>query len=170
MCSGKIKLYFLITFILIFVPSYINAGEITDNGRENYIRLKAMYEKWDSGLFGSRRYYRTILNRLLIDMIGCEIQTGQDYNISIMDVKEKKIYYSDLYGSKWLYIHGEADGSSIKEFSEKGDKYIKEVERNKRLFFLSGRIEKFRIMETGYGRNIHLYLESVKIGEYVKQP
>jgi len=146
----------------------VDAGSISDEGRDNYLRLKKMYEKWNSGLFGSRKLYRNRLYRLLTDMIGSEIQTGRDYNISIYDIAEKKFYSSDLYSCNWLYIHGKVDDTSIKELAEKGDSYIKEVERNKYLFFLSGRIEKFRIFETGYGRNVHLYLESVKIRDSIK--
>jgi len=146
----------------------IHAVDTSGEGRDNYIRLKIMYEKWNSGLFGSRNLYRRRLNRLLTDMIGKEIQTGLDYNILFADSIEKKYYSSNLYGCDWLHIHGETDRASIKEFSEKGDKYIKEVERNKHLFFLSGKIEKFRIVETGYGREVHLYLESIKISDSIK--
>lgn len=168
MFFSKIKSCPLIIIFLFLFTTEIHALDASGDGRGNYLQLKVMYEKWNSGLFGSRKLYRNRLYRLLTDMIGCEIQTGQDYTVSVPDVFEKKCYSSDIYGSNWLYIHGEADSSSIKEFSEKGDKYIKEVERNKRLFFLSGRIEKFRIMETGYGRNVHLYLESVKIIDSIK--
>jgi len=105
---------------------------------------------------------------LLTDLIDSEIQTGRDYKISIPEVFEKRYYSSDLYNYNWLQIHGPADDTSIKWFAEKGSDYIKEVERNKYLFFLSGRIRKFRIVETGYGRSVHLYFESVKITDSVK--
>jgi len=127
-----------------------------------------MYINWDSGFFGSRKLYRNRLYRLLTDMIASEIQTGSDYVISIPEVFEKRYYSSDLYNHNWLQIHGPADDLSIKWFAEKGSDYIKEVERNKHLFFLSGRIRKFRIVETGYGRTVHLYLESVKIEESIR--
>ena len=140
----------------------------SQNGRKNYLELKKMYYKWDSGFFGSRKLYRNRLYRLLTDMIGTDIQTGADFRIEIPELFEKQYYSSDLYNENWLHIHGPAADANIKEIKEKGNDYIKEVERNKYLFFLSGRIEKFRIIETEYGRDIHLYLESVKITQFIK--
>lgn len=168
MLVSKIKPMILIFALSIAIMADVHGEERKLNSRENYSALKKMYEKWDSGLFGSRKLYRNRLYRLLTDMIETDIQTGQDYRISIPDVLEKKHYSSDLYNQNWLHIHGSADDSSIKWFAEKGDSYIKEIERNKLLFFLSGRVEKFRIVETGYGRNVHLYLETVKITDSVK--
>jgi hypothetical protein len=138
-------------------------AENYQNKINNYYTLKKMYSNWDAGLFGSRKLYRNRLHRLLIDMIGENIQTGGDYKISIPDVFEKRYYSSDLYNYNWLQIHGPADDTSIKWFAEKGGDFIKEVERNKHLFFLSGRIKKFRITESEYERTVHLYLEYVKI-------
>jgi len=158
----------MITVIAFTLMADVCGEENSAKGRDNYAELKKMYEKWDSGLFGSRKLYRNRLYRLLTDMIGRDIHTGQDYIVSIPDVFEKKQYSSDLYNQNWLHIHGTAEDSSIKWFAEKGNNYIKEVERNKLLFFLSGRVEKFRIVETAYGRNVHLYLEKVKITDSAK--
>lgn len=168
MLNSKIKSGMLIIALSLAVMAEVHGEEKKSSGRDNYSALKKMYEKWDSGLFGSRKLYRSRLYRLLTEMIETDIQTGQDYRISIPDVLEKKHYSSDLYNQNWLHIHGTADDSSIKWFAEKGNNYIKEVERNKLLFFLSGRVEKFRIVETSYGRNVHLYLETVKITDSSK--
>lgn len=154
--------------LVISVMPDVNGEGNDSKSRENYAELKKMYDKWDIGLFGSRKLYRNRLYRLLTDMIGRDIHTGQDYIVSIPDIFEKKHYSSDLYNQNWLHIHGTADDSSIKWFAEKGNSYVKEVERNKYLFFLSGRVEKFRIVETAYGRNVHLYLEKVKITDNIK--
>lgn len=167
MVSRKIK-FCLALLVLSFFILDVHGEELNQDGRENYLTIKRMYDKWDSGLFGSRRYYRKRLYRLLIDMIGRDIQTGKDYSIVIPDVFEKRYYSSDLFNCGWLHIHGAADQSSVKELEEKDGEYIKEVERNKHLFFLSGRIERFRIIETGSRRYVHLYLESVKIRESIK--
>ncbi len=150
-----------------------NDNKNDTKGRENYLLLKSAFDKWDSGLFGSRKYYRNRLNLLLSDMIGNDIVTARDFRISIPDVFEKRYYSSDLYNCNWLYIHGPADDSSIKMFAEKGNDYIKGVERNMDLFFLSGKVLKFRIGETSsgrysYERSIHIYLESVKIRDSIK--
>ncbi len=153
----------LILFLSFFFISGLHGeGKLPDK-RNNYFALQKMYSNWDAGLFGSRKLYRSRLHRLLTDMIGREIQTGGDYKISIPDVFEKRYYSSDLYNYNWLQIHGPAGDASIKWFAEKGGDYIKEVERNKLLFFLAGRIRKFRITESDYGRTVHLYLESVRI-------
>lgn len=158
-------LIFIFTFLFI---STAYGEETSPDIKNNYLTLQKMYIKWDSGLFGSRKLYRNRLYRLLTNMIDTEIQTGRDYKISIPEVFEKRYYSSDLYNYNWLQIHGPADDLSIKWFAEKGSDYIKEVERNKHLFFLSGSIRKFRIVETGYGRTVHLYLESVKITDSVR--
>jgi len=173
MLSAKIKSAILILLLTFFFIGEVNGEELSRKGRDNYILLKRAYDKWDSGLFGSRKYYRKRLNRLLIDLIDTEIATGQDFTISIPEVFAKRYYSSDLYNQNWLNIHGPADDSSIKMFAEKGNDYIKEVERNKYLFFLSGKIVKFRIGEASpgryqYERNIHLYLETVKITQSIK--
>jgi len=167
MFNSNVKAGIIIILLSFFCVIETRAENIKDNGSENYIVLKRMYDKWNSGLYGSRKLYRNRLYRLLTDMIETDIKTGRDYTVSIPDVFEKKYYSSDLYNQNWLHIHGEADNLSIRYFSEKGSDYIKEVERNNYLFFLSGRIRKFRIVETGYERNVHLYLESVKIAESV---
>jgi len=162
------KSYILIFFTsCLFISAAFGEDKSTD-GRSSYLTLKKMYERWDSGLFGSRKLYRNRLYRLLTDMIETDIQTGRDYSVLIPDVFEKKYYSSDLYNYNWLHIHGPADDLSIKRFTEKGSDYIKEVERSKHLFFLSGRIVKFRIVETGNGRSVHLYFESVNITDSVK--
>lgn len=153
----------LICFLSFFFISGLHGEDKSTDKRSNYFTLQKMYDKWDTGFFGSRKLYRNRLNRLLTDMIGKDIQTGGDYKISIPDVFEKRYYSSDLYNYNWLQIHGPADDTSLKWFAEKGGDYIKEVERNKHLFFLSGRIRKFRITESDYGRTVHLYLESVGI-------
>lgn len=168
MPSVKIKSFSILFILLLFFISDLCGAENFTEKKSNYFTLQEMYDKWDAGLFGSRKLYRNRLNRLLTDMIGSDIQTGGDYKISIPDVFEKRYYSSDLYNYNWLQIYGPADDTSIKWFAEKGSDYIKEVERNKYLFFLSGRIKKFRITESEYERTVHLYLEYVNISDYKK--
>ncbi len=127
-----------------------------------------MYDKWDCGLFGSRKLCEDRLYRLLVEMIDADILTGRDYNIPVKNVYEKNYYSSDLYNQKWLHIHGPVDESSIKKFKESGIDYMKQVEKNKNLYFLSGKIKKFRIVKDGFERSIHLYLESVIITDSIK--
>jgi hypothetical protein len=136
-------------------------------GRNNFYEIKEFYDKWDLGLYGSRKYYRGRLTRLLNKKIGKYIQTEMDYRISVNDMVEKKYYSSDLYNHKWLIIHGTPDKDSLKFLLEKGDNFIEDVELRKYLFFLSGKIKKFRILESDYGRSLHIYLESVKITDTV---
>lgn len=167
MISYKFKSVILISVMFLMLISGLSGAENSSENGNSYPALQKMYDDWNSGLFGSRKLYRNRLNRLLIDMIGTDIRTGRDYIISIPEVFEKRFYSSDLYNYNWLQIHGPADDSSIKWFAEKGSDYIKEVERNKHLFFLSGRIKKFRIIDTGSERTVHLYLESVKITDSI---
>jgi len=161
---------FISTSLFTFI--FINHGDCEDlssKGRINYYELKEAYDKWDLGLYGSRKYYRSRLNSLLTQKIGEYIRTEMDYNISIYDLVEKKYYASDLYNQKWLHIYGEPDRESLKYLLGKGDIFLEEAELKKYLFFISGKIRKFRIHESDYGRSIHLYLESVKITDKIEK-
>ena len=164
---NKVHKYFLL-ILLFFAFSIISNGyseDLSSSGINNYYEIKEMYDKWDMGLFGSRKYYRGRLTRLLNKKIGTYIQTEMDYRISVHDMIEKKYYSSDLYNHKWLRIHGEPDKESLKFLIKKGDNFIEDVELRKYLFFISGKIKKFRIRESDYGRSLHIYLESVSITE-----
>jgi hypothetical protein len=161
---GKIHKYFLfVLFFALLLFSHGDCEDLSSAGKINYYELKEIYDKWDLGLYGSRKYYRTKLNSLLNKKIGSYVQTEMDYKISIYDLVEKKYYTSDLYNHKWLHFHGAPDKESLKLLIQKGDNFIEDVELKKYLFFISGKIKTFRIHETDYGRSLHLYLESVKI-------
>ena len=165
------RYFLLVFFTFIFTSFFVNHGDsedISSKGRINYYELKEAYDKWDLGLYGSRKYYRRRLNSLLTQKIGAYIRTEMDYNISIYDLVEKKYYASDLYNHKWLHIYGEPDRESLKYLLGKGDSFIKDAELKKYLFFISGKIRKFKIDDSDYGRSIHLYLESVKITDKVE--
>ena len=170
--ENKYKKHFLLLFFTFFIFSLISHGDCEDLssiGRLNYYELKEAFDKWDLGLYGSRKYYRSRLNSFLTKKIGAYVMTEMDYKISVYDLVEKKYYSSDLYNHKWLHIHGEADKESLKYLIEKWDNYIKDIELKKYLFFISGKIKKFKIHESDYGRSIHLYLESVKISDNVNK-
>ena len=175
MClSGSKSKYFLLvffTFLSFLFINFINQGDCEDlssKGRINYYELKEAFDKWDAGLYGSRKYYRRRLNSLLNQKIGAYIRTEMDYKISSSALVGKKYYASDLYDHKWLHIHGAVDKESLKYLLGKGDNFIKDAELKKYLFFISGKIRKFWIHESDYGRSIHLYLESVKITDTVE--
>ncbi len=168
MNKTRLKPFLFILLFITIIHFDLSGADKQNAGRNNYLQLQKMFLRWDSGLFGSRKLYRNRLNRVLIDMIDAEISTGRDYNISLPEILEKKHYSSDLYNNSWLHVHGAVDEKSLLEFKNRGSDYIKEVERNKHLFSLTGKISKFRIVESQYERykyyrGVHLYLESVKI-------
>jgi hypothetical protein len=136
-------------------------------GRLYYYELKEVFDKWDLGLYGSRKYYGKRLNTFLTKKIGSYLHTEMDYKISVYDMLEKNYDSSDLYNHKWLHIHGEVDKKSLKLLLERGDNFIENVELRKYLFFISGKIKGFRIHDSSYGRSLHLYLESVEITDTV---
>jgi len=161
---NNIRIFLIIFFAFHIGFIYtITVADQDSNAGNNYAIIRYKFNNWDSALYGVRSYHRRVLNNLLIDLIGRNIKTGTDYIISISDILEKKYYNSDLYNAKWLHIHGRIDESTIKEITDKGTGYIKEVERNKYLFSLSGKIKKFRIIQNCAGRSVHLYLESVQL-------
>jgi hypothetical protein len=163
----RLNIYLTVYILIHFIYISIEATELKE-AKKNYAVLHELYINWNEALYGLRTHHRNRLYSILTEMIGKEIETGVDYRILIPDVFEKKYFDSDLNNAKWLYIHGNTDQTSIKSISEKGDKFIKEVERNKYLFSLSGKIQKFRLVETSSGRSVHLYLESVKLHSDIK--
>lgn len=173
MISGRLKPVLAIMLLLVIVQFDIYGADTGVRGRNNYYLLQKMFARWESGLFGSRNLYRNRLNRVLIEMIDDEIITGHDYTVSIPEIIEKRHYSSDLYNNNWLHIHGIIDDASLLDFKKKGIDYIKEVERNKYLYSLGGKIDKFRIVELQYerykcDRSVHLYLKTVRISDSIK--
>lgn len=163
--GAHLKYFLLLFFLLLVLIGHGDCEDISSAGKLNYYEIKEMFDKWDLGLYGSRKYYRSRLLRLLNKKIGSYIHTEMDYKVSVYDMLEKEYYSSDLYNHKWLHFHGDADKESLKFLLEKGNNYMEDVELKKYLFFISGKIKTFRIDETDYGRSIHLYLESVKISD-----
>lgn len=161
MINIRLSLVIFIFFLAGFI--YSDAADSKNEANISYRVLREKFNNWDSALYGVRGYHRRRLYYLLVDLIGNEIATETDYRISLPDVIENRYYNSDLYNTKWLHIHGSTDLSSITAITEKGPGYIKEVERNKYLFSLSGRVKKFMIVESCTGRTVHLFLESVKL-------
>jgi hypothetical protein len=146
----KVHRYFLLVLFFLFIfVGYGDSEDLSSTGRTNFYELKELYDKWDLGLYGSRKYFRSKLNSLLTKKIGSYIYSEMDYRISVYDMVEKRYYSSDLYNHKWLHFHGEVDKESLKYLLGKGYNVI---EDKKYLFFISGKIKKFRIHESEYGR------------------
>ena len=164
--SKKKIVFSLICFILIASMPLSSESEgrgSTARGLAVYAGIKTLYNKWDLGLFGSRKYYRGRLYRHLVDAIGRDIVTDYDYILPMPDSLIKKSIVSDLGHGKWLHIHGHLNKDDVKKLIGQGTRYVRDLERRKYLFSLSGRIKSFRLQEAVGKRWIHLYLDRVGI-------
>lgn len=132
-------------------------------GKENYFMLREMFMAWDDGFFGSRTYRKKQLNYFLVDLLGCEIQTGYDFLIDPELITSGGNFSSDVIYNKWLYIHGSMDSEMKNEDLPGFAELLREREINKTLFAVSGKIRKFRLEESSRGRFVHLYLERLRI-------
>lgn len=148
-------------FLFLLIPLYGNTGNI--EGLSNYTSIRAVHIKWEMGLWGSKSYYEKQLRQLLIDMIERDITTDFDYIPDLGRIIAEKVFVPDTYSGKWLQVHGPLDPESLKMILAGGRDYIRDIEKNKYLFALSGRIKRFRLEDSQRGRILHLHLHSVKL-------
>lgn len=155
------KLLILIALGLFFALK-LEADECA-GAAENYFNLRSMFITWDTGFTGSKTRHRKRLNRFLADMIGCQIKTDYDFLIDPALFDGSTDFSSDIIYNDWLYIHGEMDPEQKKGDIPGYEKLLKERVISKTLFAVSGRIMRFRIVESFRGRSVHLYLERLRI-------
>jgi len=150
-----------VLFLFLLIPLYGNTGN--NDGLSNYTSIRAAHIKWEMGLWGSKSYYEKQLRQLLIDMIERDITTDFDYVPDIGRILAQKLFVPDTYSGKWLQVHGPLDQESLKMILAGGRDYIRDIEKRKYLFALSGRIKRFRLEDSQRGRILHLHLHRVKL-------
>ena len=148
-------------FLFLLIPLYGNTGN--NEGLSNYTSIRGVHIKWEMGLWGSKSYYEKQLRQLLIDMLEREITTDFDYIPDVGRIIAQKVFVPDTYSGGWLQIHGPLDPESLKMILTRGRDYIRDIEKRKYLFAISGRIKRFRLEDSQRGRILHLHLYSVKL-------
>jgi hypothetical protein len=148
-------------FLFLLIPLYGNTGD--NVGLHNYTAIRTAHIKWEAGLWGSKSYYEKQLRQLLIDMIEKDITTDFDYIPDLGRISAQKVFIPDTYSGKWLQVHGPLEQESLKNILGRGRDYIRDIEKNKYLFALSGRIKRFRLEDSQRGRILHLQLHRVTL-------
>jgi len=148
-------------FLFLLIPLYGNTGDI--EGLRNYTSIRTAHIKWEMGLWGSKSYYEKQLRQLLIDMLERDITTDFDYIPDLERIIAQKVFTPDIFSGKWLQIHGPLDPESLKMVLARGRDYIRDIEKRKYLFAISGRIKKFRLEDSQRGRILHLHLHRVTV-------
>lgn len=155
------KLLILIALGLCF--SFKAEADECAGAAENYFNLRSMFVTWDIGFTGSKTHHRKRLNRFLTELIGCELKTDYDFLIDPRLFTGSTDFSSDIIYNDWLYIHGEMDPQQKKGEIPGYEQLLKERVINKTLFAVSGKINRFRIVESFRGRFVHLYLDRLRI-------
>jgi len=160
------RIYIVIPVILIalclFFSLKLEADECA-GAAENYFNLRSMFIRWDTGFTGSKTHHRKRLNRYLADLIGCDIKTDYDFLIDPRLFTGDADFSSDIIYNNWLYIHGEMDPEQKKGDLPGYEQLLRERVINKTLFAVSGKIRRFRIVESFRGRSVHLYLDRLRL-------
>jgi len=142
-------------------------SEISD-GVLNFLKIERLYNMWQHGPAGSSKYYRGRLQRYLSGLIGKTITTGDDYLLESPGGIYSKEFFCNLKSSRWLYIHGNIDAKSAREFIKDKNELFKNWWRSGRLVILSGKLRRFRFGKDSYGDTVDLYLRRIRILENLK--
>lgn len=153
----------VISGLFLFLLNSLFGNTGNNEGLRNYTTIRTAHIKWEAGLWGSKSFYEKQLRQLLIDMIERDITTDFDYVPDIGRILAQKLFVPDTYSGKWLQIHGPLDPDSLKMILSRGRDYIRDIEKKKYLFAMSGRIKRFRLEDSQRGRILHLHLHSVKL-------
>ncbi len=156
-----LRLMILIALCLFFSLK-IEADECA-GASENYFNMRSMFIRWDTGFTGSKTRHRKMLNRFLADLIGCDVKTDYDFLIDPRLFTENADFSSDIIYNDWLYVHGEMDPEQKKGGMPGYEQLLRERIINKTLFAVSGKIKRFRIVESFRGRSVHIYLDRLRL-------
>ncbi|MFC1668864.1 hypothetical protein ACFL20_00610 [Spirochaetota bacterium] len=130
---------------------------------KNYYDLRDSYSKWKMGRFGSKKYHKRMLRRLLVSLLGHYIQTDFDYILHWPEGVVYKKVRCDFTHCRWLYFHGKLDTEEITKKIGKKHSKVKRWLRQRRPVAVYGKIRKFRFGRDRYGETIDLFLYNVKI-------
>ncbi len=164
--GGIVKVSGIIPVIVLCFLILSPCAAFSSDGKEAvkvYLDMRTAYGKWDDGLFGSRKYYKGRLVVYLNQKTGKRIETGFDFVPDMPGTLIRREMYSEFVFGKWLVIHGTPGRKSLEALKKKGIIYLRNIEKMKYLYSVSGTIRKFRLTELSGKRRIHLYLDDLEI-------
>jgi hypothetical protein len=134
-----------------------------DQAVENFLKLERLYEKWNSGLFGSRKFYERELRKYLGHLIYKNIETPGDFVVlSPEGIHEQKVQTSMRF-RRWLEIRGELNADDEAAAAGVTPQNVKTWWRSTRMIAVHGKVLKARPAYNTYGRSVELYLEKIGI-------
>lgn len=133
-------------------------------GRKNYEKLEELFQKWNEGLFGSRKYHQGKLNNYLITLVGKEIETDYDFIVVTPELPTEGEVKCALQFGGWLTLHGSIDRKSLKEAMGTDKDLMKKWWRSGVLVAASGKVRKFGmdILHAQSGLDLYLYRIQLK--------
>ncbi len=132
-------------------------------GVKNFFLLQKHYQSWHDGYFGSRHYHEGKLRRFLLKLLGKEVTTENDFTLVTPVGNDDRSVVCVFQTYRWLYVHGDLDGESLKNAVGKDFAALSEWERSRILVSLTGKIKKFKLDWDARGDTIHLYLEKITV-------
>ncbi|MBN2041423.1 MAG: hypothetical protein JW864_15385 [Spirochaetes bacterium] len=145
------------------------SAESLDDAYENYVNLKKLYLKWNTGLFKSTRYYKKYIANYLISIIGKEILTDSNYYLISPENIENKQLICSLYKDRWLQIKGNIKQDDLIGIVKKDPTLLTKWWRSGKMLSIRGVVRDFKLGTDKYGALIILYLKDVKIKEAVQK-
>ncbi len=139
--------------------------EPSDSAYNNYINLKKLYLKWNTGLFRSSRYYKKYMIKYLISIYNKAILTDFDFVIISPEGRYDKKLICNLYSSRWLQIRGDVKDSGLTDIIKKEPDLLTKWWRSEKLLSVYGVVRDFKLESDVYGNIVILFLKDIKIRE-----
>jgi hypothetical protein len=141
----------------------------TDPGSEayiNYINLKKLYLKWNTGALKSENRSKKFINAYLQKIIDREILTDYDYVVISPEGRYGKELKCSFLLDKWLLIKGDISQEILSKIVEKNPGILTNWWRSTKLLSVQGKVIDFKIEPSDQlGEIIILYLSDIKLKE-----
>jgi hypothetical protein len=132
-------------------------------GIKNFFLLQKHYQSWHDGYFGSRHYHEGKLRAFLLNLLGREVTTENDFTLVSPEGNDDRNVVCVFQTYRWLYVHGDLDVESLKNAVGKDYGVRGDWERNRILVSLAGKVKNFKLDWDAHGDTVHLYLEKIMV-------
>jgi hypothetical protein len=140
-----------------------------DHGSEayvNYINLKKLYIRWNTGVLDSRSRSRKYINNYLEKIVDREILTDFSYVLISPEGRYGKELQCNISLDKWLLINGIIPRELYSKIVEKNPEILTVWWRSTKLLSVQGKVLRFKIESSDKsGETVVLYLSDIKLKE-----
>jgi hypothetical protein len=141
----------------------------TDPGSEaytNYINLKKLYLKWNTGVLKSENRSKKYIYKYLEKIIDKDILTDYDYVLISPEGRYGKELKCNFLLDKWFLIKGDIPQEILSKIVEKNPGILTNWWRSTKLLSVQGKVIDFKIEPSDQlGEIIILYLSDIKLKE-----